>query len=154
MACLQFPVAKAGSRADLWGMKTSRTKPANTPGQPAPRRRSHKATKPRLLTRETLDQRTSAYKFFDRLIESIETDLGGHNQLSTIQCCLVEAFAGACVSMQNFNAQLALGQPIDLSEHALTISAMVRVASRLGLTRVAKDVTLTLHRYLNSEAAE
>jgi hypothetical protein len=35
---------------------------------------------------------------------------------------------------------LALGQPIDLGEHAQCVSAMVRVASRLGIGCRAKDV--------------
>jgi len=33
------------------------------------------------------------------------------------------------------NTQLALGQPIDLSQHAQAVSAMVRVGSRFGLQR-------------------
>jgi len=33
-----------------------------------------------------------------------------------------------------------LGQPIDLSQHAQAVSAMVRVASRLGLQKRARDV--------------
>ena len=33
-----------------------------------------------------------------------------------------------------------LGQPIDLSQHAQAVSAMVCVASRLGLQRRARDV--------------
>ena len=42
--------------------------------------------------------------------------------------------------MQHLNTQLALGQPIDLSQHPQAVSAMVRVASRLGLQRRARDV--------------
>jgi len=48
--------------------------------------------------------------------------------------------AGAAVTLQHLNAQLALGQPIDLSQHAQAVSAKVRVASRLGLQRRARDV--------------
>jgi hypothetical protein len=54
-----------------------------------------RATKPQLLTREQLDGRTNAAKVFDRLVSDIEGDLGGHDQLSTIERALVEAFAGA-----------------------------------------------------------
>jgi hypothetical protein len=53
---------------------------------------------------------------------------------------LVEGFAGAAVTLQHLNTQLALGQPIDLFQHAQAVSAMVRVASRLGLQPRARDV--------------
>jgi hypothetical protein len=87
-----------------------------------------------------LDGRTNAAKLFDRLITDIEADLGGSDQLSTIERQLVEAFAGAAVTLQHLNTQLALGEKIDLSQHAQAVSAMVRVASRLGLQRRMKDI--------------
>jgi hypothetical protein len=108
--------------------------------------RQHRATRPQLLTRDQLDGRTNAAKLFDRLVSEIESDLGGHAALSTIQRQLVEAFVGATITLHNLNAQLALGQPIDLAEHAQAISAMVRVASRLGLQRRARGFGPTTNR--------
>jgi hypothetical protein len=105
-----------------------------------PAKASHQRTRPQLLTRDQLDGRTNAAKIFDRLVANIEADLGGRDQLSTIEVALVEAFAGAAVTLNNLNTRLALGQPIDLGEHAQCVSAMVRVASRLGLQRRARDV--------------
>lgn len=105
------------------------------------RRRSHKATRPQLLTRSELDGRTNAAKLFDKLVVDIENDLGGHNELSTIERALVEGFAGAALTLHDLNTRLALGQEIDLSQHAQAVSAMVRVASRLGISRRAKEVT-------------
>jgi hypothetical protein len=116
------------------------------------------------LTRAELDGRTNAAKIFDRLVVDIENDLGGREVLSTIERSLIEAFAGAALTLHHLNAQLALGEPIDFSEHAQAVSAMVRIASRLGLQRRAKDIgglTLgDLHRLdqedqrLAAEAAE
>lgn len=119
---------------------------ACSPGTPAKptRRRSKRATRPQLLTRAQLDGRTNAAKEFDRLVSAIEADMGGHDQLSTIEVALIEAFAGAAVTLNNLNTRLALGQEIDLSQHAQAVSGMVRVASRLGLQRRAKDVGPTL----------
>ena len=71
--------------------------------------------------------RTSAAKAFDRLVADI--DLGGSDRLSAIERTLVEGFAGTAVTLQHLNTQLALGQPIDLSQHAQAVSAMVRVAT-------------------------
>jgi hypothetical protein len=104
------------------------------------RRLDKKRTRPQLLTRAELDGRTNAARYFDRLIAAIEVDLGGHDQLSTIEQTLVEAYAGAAVTLQHLNTQLALGQEIDLSEHAQAVSNMVRVASRLGLERRSRSV--------------
>jgi hypothetical protein len=111
-------------------------------------KRQHKATKPQLLTRAQLDGRTNAAKMFDRLVVDIEADLGGRDQLSTIERALVEGFVGAAVTMYNLNTRLALGETIDLAEHAQAVSAMVRVASRLGLQRRPREVTPNLKDYL------
>jgi hypothetical protein len=102
--------------------------------------KAHHRTRPQLLSREQLDGRTNAAKVFDRLVTDIEADMGGHDQLSTIEVALVEAFAGAAVTLNNLNTRLALGQEIDLSQHAQAVSAMVRVAAKLGLQRRAKDI--------------
>jgi hypothetical protein len=48
---------------------------------------------------------------------------------------------------------LALGKDIDFGQHAQAVSAMVRVASRLGISRRAKDVTTSLDEYLSNKAA-
>jgi hypothetical protein len=117
----------------------------------ATKHRNKKRIKPQLLTRDQLDGRTSAAKVFDRLVTDIEGDLGGHDQLSTIERALVEAFAGAAVTLHHLNTKLALGEQIDLSEHASAVSAMVRVASRLGLARRAKDISPTLDEYLRGD---
>jgi hypothetical protein len=125
--------------------QTRRHKPRNT-------------TRPQLLTRDQLDGRTNAAKMFDRLVAEIESDLGGHDQLSTIERTLVEAYVGAAITLHALNCQLALGQKIDLGQQAVAVSAMVRVASRLGLQRRAKDVGMTLsdarRRLLAEERAQ
>jgi hypothetical protein len=118
-------------------LRSTHDRPAKQP------RRRRRARSP-LLTRGQLDGRTAAAKIFDRLVVDIEGDLGGADQLSTIERALVEAFAGACVTLHHLNAKLALGEEIDLGQHAQAVSAMVRIASRLGLQRRAKDVGPTL----------
>ena len=132
---------------------TARLPSACSPESLAKRRRQHKATRPQLLTRAQLDGRTSAAKAFDKLVSDIEADLGGRDQLSTIQLALIEAFAGAAVTLQHLNTRLALGQEIDLGQYAQTVSAMVRVASRLGLQRRARDLTPSLSDLLREDEA-
>jgi hypothetical protein len=112
-------------------------------------RRRHVRSRPQLLDRSQLDGRTNAAKIFDRWVDRIETDLGGRDHLSSIEHALKEAFVGAYVILNNLNTRLLLGQQIDFSEHAQAVSAMVKVASRLGVKRIARDVTVpTLNQYL------
>jgi hypothetical protein len=95
--------------------------------------------KVRLLTREALDGRTVARRRFDAIAEGIAEDLGGEDRLSTVQRTLIEAFAGAAVHVHDLNARLLLGQEVDITAHASAISTMVRIASRIGTRRVARD---------------
>ena len=100
--------------------------------------------KVRLLTREHLDGRTTAAKEFDSIADGITSDLGGASNLSTVQRLLVEAFAGAAVHVNHLNTLLLLGQKVDIVEHSQAISTMVRIASRIGLHRVARDLNPSL----------
>jgi hypothetical protein len=131
------------------GSNTSRLPSGSRFDAPA-KRRNKGRIRPQLLTRAELDGRTTAAKVFDRLVADIEADLGGRDQLSTIERALVEAFAGAAVTLHHLNTKLALGEQIELSDHASAVSAMVRVATRLGVSRRAKDVSPTLAEYLRA----
>jgi hypothetical protein len=106
----------------------------------APRMRKRKnPPKPKLLTRNDLDNRTTAAKAFDRLYADISSDLGG--DLTAVERSLVEGFVGATVVLQSLNTRLALGQEIDLSEHAAVCSSMVRIAAKIGLSRRSRIVS-------------
>jgi hypothetical protein len=109
--------------------------------------------KTRLLTRDALDGRTKARRRFDAIAEGIAADLGGEDRLSTVQRHLIEAFAGAAVNVHDLNARLLLGEEIDIVEHSHAISTMVRIASRIGMHRVARDVSPDPLEYAR-EAAE
>ena len=100
--------------------------------------------KVRLLVREQIDGRSKARRRFDAIAQGIAEDLGGEHQLSTVQKHLVEAFAGCATHVHDLNARLLLGEQVDITAHASAISTMVRVASRIGMGRVARDVTPSL----------
>ncbi len=104
----------------------------------------------RLLSRDKLDRRTLASKKFDAIAAGIAEDLGGESRLSVVQKHLVEAFAGAALHVNDLNAKLLLGQDVDIVEHSQVISTLVRIASRIGVIRVARDVTPSLAGYLAS----
>jgi hypothetical protein len=113
-------------------------------------RRPHRAVKPQLLTRSHLDGRSNAAREYDRIVSGIESDLGGKDRLSTVQSALIEAFAGVAVQCANLNTRVLLGEQIDLSAHSAAVGAMVRVASRIGVVRVPRDVT-GLNEYLAAQ---
>jgi len=104
----------------------------------------------RLLTRDKLDRRTLASKKFSAIADGVAADLGGESRLTTVQKHLVEAFAGCALHVNDLNARLLLGQQVDIFAHSQAISTMVRIASRIGIDRVAKDISPTLSDYLRS----
>jgi hypothetical protein len=106
----------------------------------------------RLLTRQNLDGRTKASRQFDAIARGVASDLGGEAQLSMVQKHLVEAFAGAAIHVHGKNARLLLGEEVDIVEHCQAISTLVRVAQRIGLRRVARNITPDLSNYLARRA--
>jgi hypothetical protein len=109
--------------------------------------------KVRLLTRQSLDGRTKARKQFDAIAEGIADDLGGSKELSTVQRHLVEAFAGCAIVLQALNARILLGEPVDIADQSSAASTLVRIATRLGINRIPRDVTPTLDQYLADKEA-
>jgi hypothetical protein len=106
----------------------------------------------KLLRREDLKGRTYAARRFDQLVRAIETDLGGRQQVSAIEGKLIEAFAGAALSLDHLNALLDAGYPIDqklITMYGLCANTLTKVAGRLGTKRVPREVTTpTLNRIL------
>jgi hypothetical protein len=119
------------------------------------RPRSKSLKRPRDLL--PIEKASGAARFFDRMVREIEGDLGGRRHLTRIECELVRAFAGAATTLQYLNHQVLLGEvsEIDLSGYATIASTILRIGSKLGLQRRARNVTPTLEQYLRAkEAAE
>lgn len=52
-------------------------------------------------------------------------------------------------------SRLANGEQVDINEHATLSSTLVRLAARIGIDRIPRDVTPTLDEYLaNKEAVD
>src|SRR5262245_38956642 len=109
--------------------------PADSSQLPARSSRNGRG-KVRLLNRDALDGRTKARKQFDAIASGICADLGGEDRLSTVQKHLVEAFAGCALTLNDINARTLLGEPIDLLAYSQAVSTLVRVAAKLGTTRI------------------
>jgi len=89
------------------------------------------------------------------LVAQIAIDQGGADRCSETRMQLIRRFASGAVLAEELEARLARGEPVDIAEHALLSSTLVRLAQRIGLERRAKPVLPTVKDYLEHvEAAE
>jgi hypothetical protein len=107
-----------------------------------------KQAKPKQAPRDLveIDKSSAAARFFDKMQRDIIADCGGRRRLSRIELELVEAFCGAATTLRYLNHQVMLGElsEIDLGGYATIASTMLRIGSKLGLGRRARDVTPSL----------
>ena len=116
--------------------------------------RPHGTVKPCPLTRDQLDSRTSAAKLWDNLAANITADCGGEANISTVQRTLIDAFCSVAIRLNDLNTRGLLGQPVDLSELSLAASTLTRLATRIGITRVPKDVSPSLSEIIRQDLAQ
>jgi hypothetical protein len=74
--------------------------------------------------------------------------MGGVENMTEARTQLCRRFAAVAVQAEQMEARLAMGQQIDLNDHALLSSTLVRLASRLGIERTARNITPSLADYL------
>ena len=61
--------------------------------------------------------------------------------------------AGAALNVHDINARLLLGEKVDLTKHSTAVGTLVRLAQRIGTTRIAKQINgSTLSDYLDGRA--
>ena len=54
---------------------------------------------------------------------------------------LIRRYAACCVLAEEMESRLVRGGQIDITEHAQLTSTMVRIAQRIGLDRVPRDIS-------------
>jgi len=91
-----------------------------------------------------VDGRSLIARRYRDIIGAILVDQGGVDQCSESRKQLVRRFAASAVLAEQMEARLANGEEIDVATHALLVSSLVRVAQRIGIDRVAKDIGPTL----------
>jgi hypothetical protein len=101
-----------------------------------------------------LDQRTNAAKLALRVKADIIADLGGEEQLSTLERLACEHAALASAVVADSYAKWMKGEQIALTELATVQNAFLRVASSLGFSRRAKDVSRDINKYLEGNNDE
>lgn len=98
----------------------------------------------RLLTLGHLDGRTIAARRAHELIETIEADLGGADNLSEGSRQLVQRAAVLGTFIESCEAQWLGGAAVDLADYLAAINSQRRVLSTIGLERRQRDVSPTL----------
>jgi hypothetical protein len=100
-----------------------------------------------------IDGRTAIARRYRDISSAIAVDQGGIDRLSETRLQLIRRFAAAACLAERLEAKLIRGEEIDITEHSLLVSTMVRIAQRIGIDRRAKNITPTLGDYLSSSKA-
>jgi hypothetical protein len=99
-----------------------------------------------------IDGRSVVARRYRDICAALASDAGGESRMSEARAQLVRRFAAQSVLAEQIEARLARGEQIELAEHALISSTLVRLASRLGIERKTKDVTPHLREYIEARA--
>ena len=95
-----------------------------------------------------VDNRSALARRFRDISFQVIADQGGSDAIAEVRLQLIRRFSAAAVLAEAMEARLANGEKVDVMEHAALTSSMVRVASRIGIGRRARDLTPTLAKYL------
>ena len=90
---------------------------------------------------ETIDQRSLPARLFRDIYDQIVADLGGAKRLSELQTQITRRAAALSTLAVVLETKLAAGEEIDVGQFVLLTNALNRAAERLGMVRVARDVT-------------
>ena len=88
------------------------------------------------------------------ILAAVLEDLGGAERLPQTRLQLVRRFAASAALAEQLEERLAWGTEINITEHALLCSTLVRLAQIIGVDRVTRDLTPRLADYLRSEQME
>jgi hypothetical protein len=95
-----------------------------------------------------IDGRSLIARRYRDIVAALAADQGGPAGMSEARGQLCRRFAALAVQCEAMEARLANGATIDIAEYATLTSTLVRVAARIGINRIPKDVTPTLAQYL------
>jgi hypothetical protein len=88
-----------------------------------------------------IDGRSCIARRYRDVVSAILIDQGGADRCPESRTQLIRRFAAAAVLAEQLEARLANGEAIDIAEHATLSSTLVRLAQRIGIDRVAGDIT-------------
>ncbi len=95
-----------------------------------------------------IDGRSAIARRYRDIMSAILADQGGADRCSESRKQLIRRFAAAAVLAEKMESRLANGENIDIGKHSVLSSTLVRLAQRIGIERVPRDVSPTLAEYL------
>jgi hypothetical protein len=101
-----------------------------------------------------IDGRSLLARRYGEISLAILIDQGGIEACSEARQQLIRRFSASAVLAEQMEAKLANGEQIDINEHAKLVSTMVRVAKRIGIDRIARNITPTIDQYLRDNTLE
>jgi hypothetical protein len=118
-------------------------------GYRKPRNRSRVANDHSVLP--DVDGRGIVARRFKDIAGAILADLAGPDQCSETRKQLIRRFAAAAVLAEQMESRLANGEQIDIAVHAMLSNTLVRLAAKIGIERVPRDVSSpSLNDYLKA----
>jgi hypothetical protein len=95
-----------------------------------------------------VDGRSLIARRYRDIASAIVADQGGAERLAEARMQLIRRFAAGAVLAEGLEADMANGKSIDVAQHSLLASTLVRLASRIGLNRHAREIVPSLAEYL------
>jgi hypothetical protein len=145
---LDSPSPSNGAEERIDRIRRGRQRPMD-PALPSPK---YKNGRSRVTNHRDLlpgwDGRSAGGRRYRDLVCQIAVDQGGLDRCSEARIQLVRRFAASCVMAEEMESRLVNGEKISIVEHALLCSTLVRIAHRIGINRVPKNVTPDLQDYL------
>jgi hypothetical protein len=100
-----------------------------------------------------VDGRGLVARRYRDIAAAIAADQGGVDHISETRLQLIRRFAAAAVLAEAAEARLANGEQINIGEHALLSSTLVRIAQRIGIVRRSRNIVPDLRDYLENRNA-
>lgn len=100
-----------------------------------------------------IDGRSALSRRAKDILAALISDQSGIENISETRLQLCRRFATTAVMAEALEAKLVNGEAIDLAEHALLSSTLVRIAQRIGLNRRSKTIVPTVRDYIEQAAS-
>jgi hypothetical protein len=100
------------------------------------------------------DGRMGFARRYKQIVNTIVADCGGIEQCSEVKLQQIRRFAAASCLAEQLEARAAAGEKISIAEHAALSSETVRLSNKIGVSRIARDITPTLTDYLENGVDE
>src|SRR5262249_11091652 len=92
------------------------------------------------LALSNVDGRLRVMRRVKAISRAVVNDRGGIALCSEVQKQMIARFSAVAVLAENIEAELVLGGVVDIERHAVLVSSLRRLASRIGIDRVPKEV--------------